>query len=706
MGNLEHDVSDVRKDAQEVLTKLIDANKQSAPSEATVQSWVAAQTADGGFSDLLYPPNNRPVADVGVLTEHLERLKGIGNYCHAHASSTYAGNAALGLRFYAVRDFKTQNWWFRNIGLARSACIAALLVCRHVPYEQLRIFIEYMEACTNLDAAMTGGNRSDYAHIQLMWSTVGGSQSLQAHFLERMKACYQAMSLLCFPVSRQGPPDNGEGFVSDLSFSQHNVGKSDGTVYHQLYAAGYGTEMVKSIFRFLMAQSGTLSLDTDAQAITEVSIIQGLAWMSYGLWFDPHTTGRGIASPTKNAGEVLNWARTLKGMNPLLPDVLNEIIHRIGQNDETRNAFYIGSRYFWINEFLCHLQPNFYLRTKNISTRTVGSESGNGANLKGYYVGNGTTFFGTRGDEYKDIAAVWDWQRLPGTTVEQVPGFKFPLIEWGMGAWGSSDYSGGVGSHEAGMASMILSKGAVANARKSVFTFRGRAFFLGSGIDTTAAANPVVTTVNQCLQAGDAFQQLADSAASLEFVHDGLCYKVQKNDNQVSAYSQAQQGRWRDINTGGSDELITRQVFSLQIEHPRSRNAVYAYEVHAQDLGGGQVDMHYDEKMHVVRSYEEKFFFAALFDTANMQPLLIKPDVAFTSSIPILLYVNYDDGLLRLSCADPQQRSESVRIDFYDGSNVQTGTLTIKLDQGSHAGATKSVSYDPASRSVSGVGSS
>ncbi len=141
MGNLEHAVSDIRKDAQQVLTKLIDANKQSAPSEATVQSWVAAQAADGSFSDLHYPPNNRPVADLSVLTEHLERLKGIGNYCHAHASSTYAGNAALGLRFYAARDFKTQNWWFRNIGLARSACIAALLVCRHVPYEQLRIFM-------------------------------------------------------------------------------------------------------------------------------------------------------------------------------------------------------------------------------------------------------------------------------------------------------------------------------------------------------------------------------------------------------------------------------------------------------------------------------------------------------------------------------------------------------------------------------------
>lgn len=693
MATIDDALPGTRDHALNVLHKLILANRQSPPTEQAVQEWVAVQAADGHFNDLDYPPNHLPVADVGVLTEHIQRLRRIGDYCDAHLSSKYADNAASGLQFYVAQDYRPQNNWFRTIGLARTACIAAMLVCQHVPHERMHSFLQYIEACTNLDTPATGANRSDHAHIQLMWASVGHFFTAQAHFTQRMKQCYQVMTALCFAVPRQGPPDNGEGFVVDRSFSQHNVARGDGSVYHQLYTAGYGTEMVKSIFRFIAAASGEFTLDDDARAMTEIFIIDGMAWMSYGSWFDAHVMGRGIAGPTKHAGEVMNWARTLLDHDPQRPEVLNEIVHRINQNDETANSYYQGSRYFWINEYLCHIRRDFYVRCKNISNRTVGSESGNGANLKGYYVGNGTTFFGVRGDEYKDMQVVWDWQRLPGTTVEQIPDFEFPLIEWGKGAWGSSDYSGGVWGPEAGMSSMVLSKGAVSNARKSVFTCGSRAFFLGSGINTLAATHPVITTVNQCLNLGGRAEMLEETDQFAAFFHNGLYYNISKYDNQVVSYLKEQQGRWRDINTSGTDELIKKDVYSIQIEHPASANARYAYEVRNRDVGGQIPVILCNENMHIVNLYSEKIAFAALFDVSDMAPVSIRPGLAFTSSVPIMVYFEYSNGPLRIYCADPLQCSESVQFDFYNrGTHI--GKVAVQLDSGEFAGATKRISHD------------
>lgn len=52
-----------------------------------------------------------------------------------------------------------------------------------------------------------------------------------------------------------------------------------------------------------------------------------------------------------------------------------------------------------------------------LSTRSLNSESINGANPYAYHMGQGTLFSYVEGNEYRDIMAAWDWNLIPGTTV-------------------------------------------------------------------------------------------------------------------------------------------------------------------------------------------------------------------------------------------------------------------------------------------------
>lgn len=64
-----------------------------------------------------------------------------------------------------------------------------------------------------------------------------------------------------------------------------------------------------------------------------------------------------------------------------------------------------------------HRRESFILTNKMLSTRSLNSESVNGANPYAYHIGQGTLFSYVEGTEYKDIMASWNWNLIPGTTV-------------------------------------------------------------------------------------------------------------------------------------------------------------------------------------------------------------------------------------------------------------------------------------------------
>ena len=75
-----------------------------------------------------------------------------------------------------------------------------------------------------------------------------------------------------------------------------------------------------------------------------------------------------------------------------------------------------------------------------ISTSTLSSETINGEGLVGFHLGDGATYVYLTGEEYFDIFPYWDFQLIPGTTVEY--GTTCP-VDHHVGHYGTTSTVGG-----------------------------------------------------------------------------------------------------------------------------------------------------------------------------------------------------------------------------------------------------------------------
>lgn len=416
--NLEFQVSEqTERDADAVCERLKIRHKASPPDSNEIEKWLTG-FRQGRFADIQYPPVQAG-GNTAPLYSHISRVKAIGDFAMAMGDSTPAVYIQAGveaLDFYASQNYQTSNWWDRQIGLAKPASVAAVLLAARLKDQQLlSSFLPYIMRTTNADASETGANLADFAYIQLLWSAAAWTISRDATYLQHMTASSVVLSSLCFPVARHGK-EGGEGISVDYSISQHNQGGK----YSQIYSGTYGYELLGRIFEGNSVLSGAFALDKNAFRSLEALFIEGIGWQGYAQKYDFHVCGRAISRGMHGNSPLAGWSdQLLKGESDNR-EALVELGKR-ARGDEQNNRFFIGNRVFWVNDYMAHITRDFCLWSKMISNRTVGTESGNGENLKGYYMGAGSYLLSRHGKEYLNIQPIWDWKRIPGTTIEQDP---------------------------------------------------------------------------------------------------------------------------------------------------------------------------------------------------------------------------------------------------------------------------------------------
>lgn len=97
----------------------------------------------------------------------------------------------------------------------------------------------------------------------------------------------------------------------------------------------------------------------------------------------------------------------------------------------TREASYQRSdknTMYHCSDYMLHNRQNYDFSVRTSSTRTNKTESGNGENLYGTYMSDGATNIRVNGNEYADIFPVWEWDRIPGTTLPA--GEKRNPVDW------------------------------------------------------------------------------------------------------------------------------------------------------------------------------------------------------------------------------------------------------------------------------------
>ena len=309
--------------------------------------------------------------------------------------------------------------------------------------------------------------------------------------------------------------------------------------------------------------------------------------MVYGKYDDPGTKNRDITrSEAHRAFGTTALERLLKTTSYRKNELEDIIKIRKGEAAPTLSF----GKFFWQTEHFSFQRPDFFTSVRMHSIRNDNMEVPyNGEGLMNHHRGDGTNYITRTGNEYTNIAPVYDWQKIPGTTILQKP--ELPS-EDEIQKKGLTDFVGAVTDGKYGaVAYDFKSPHDPLAAKKAWFFFDNEYVCLGTAINSRARL-PVATTINQCLLNGDVILMNDNKKSTIEkgerplnevkwILHDGIGY-VFPEAQKVNLSNQVQTGSWFKINrqSDSPKDEISKDVFKLWIDHgTQPSNASYQYIV-------------------------------------------------------------------------------------------------------------------------------
>lgn len=373
----------------------------------------------------------------------------------------------------------------------------------------------------------------------------------------------------------------GRGIKPDLSFNHR--------VDNVISIHTYGTNYVSSFAYWAVNTAGTkFALPGSAVKLLIDYYLDGICKaMAYGIYPDPGAENRDLSRKGNLHPAGVGIPQNLMLASDYRKKELENII-KIRKGEKEPNLTW--SRFFWNSEYYTHQRKNYFASVRMHSSRQNNVEEPyNEEGLKNHHLADGSNFISRTGKEYVDIFPVWDWQKIPETTVVQRPALppSNQIVKKGL-----SDFVGGVTDGEFGAAAFdFKSPHDPLIARKSWFFFDREYVCLGAGI-SSEADYPVVTTLNQCLLNKDVVVKINNNKLSLIkgthqlkdvswIFHDSVAYLF-PSPTTINLINTSLTGNWRQIThqSWATAEPVQKNVFSLWIDHgTKPANAGYEYIV-------------------------------------------------------------------------------------------------------------------------------
>ena len=561
-----------------------------AADRPAIEQKVASMNVDGSWPDVDY---------TGLLRENWAAITHFTRYLHPLTvallapGSVFADDPSVkrallaGIDFWLRNDFRNPNWWFQVNGLPAYFMGPVLVAMRPLlTVEQREAGIRLLER-SNVKASAhwrNGGNGLFDCRAALMLGLLEDNAVL-------IEQVYDPNLLRCLQ-----PSASGDGVKADWSHWEHGP---------LPFNHGYGAALLQEGGRLIWyAREAGYSYSASPLEFLTSYLLEGSAWMSRNGFLDPAAWGRSIAVPQQgvmlgnptNALYVVNGARYLILAGSRRSGELEALIAA----QTGRGKPLTGNRMFSCSDLMTHHAEKFYASVRMFSRRTLNTEICNGVNRLGHHLGEGSIFLTPRGDEYAAVFPCWDWNRVPGTTVNLSATENSLLDEIADSGWipcrdpeqdenygrgglrlgrlGRTAFAGGASDGRRGAGAMHLAVRSL-RARKSVFFDEAGMVLLGAGISDTEPGE-VATTVNQCLLRGpvrvldaDGQERVLDenagdyklSGAKLVH-HDDVAYLFAEGQQVVCANG-LRRGDWRRINLNLSETAIDLPVFALWIEH-------------------------------------------------------------------------------------------------------------------------------------------
>lgn len=497
----------------------------------------------------------------------------------------------LALKNWVDNDYICDNWWHNQIGTTNGLVTLMLIIGDELP-DELVDKAQPIIGRAHIDApgARPGGDRIKIAGIQAKnMLFIGDSETFgqvikviesEIKYVEWIGMQY-GYSFRNVQGGFQNRTAGGRGIQYDNSF-HHRI---DGVNNTLSYGLGYADAFVEwavyttsTQFEFSDEKLSHL-IDYFLDGICKTAI--------YGKYPDPGAKNRSISRKGTLHAYSAKTAEKLLLTSNYRRNELQEIVDIRNKNlkpTTSHATFYRHSEHFSFQ------RPDFFTSVRMYSTRTFNMEQPyNSEGLFNHHRGDGTNHLSVTGDEYYDIAPVFDYQKIPGTTVMQKP--KMPSEEE-IQKLGYTDFVGAVTDGKyAAVAFDFRSPHDPLIARKSWFFFDDEYVCLGAGISCKREL-PVVTTLNQCLLRDDVTissenQQKVIEKGEKNFdkvdwvFQDGVGY-VFPESTSVNIKNSEANGSWYLINkqTDSPKDEITLDVFKLWLDHgERPSDETYEYIV-------------------------------------------------------------------------------------------------------------------------------
>jgi chondroitin AC lyase len=493
------------------------------------------------------------------------------------------------LAYWTENDFFCDNWWYNQIGTPGSLVNLMLIVGDELPDDLVEKSQPIIgRAHINASGARPCGDRIKIAGIHaknmlFLNQDVPFEEVIRIIEGEIKFVPWIGMEFgYTYRLNRGGlgtPEASGRGMQYDYSFHH----RTDGVNNTLSYGLGYAGAFIE----WAVYTAGTQYSFSDEKLEQLVDyFLDGICKTAvYGKYPDPGAKNRSISREgTLNAYNP-GMAESLLLTTDYRKDEIQEIadIRNKGIKPGLSHA-----TFFWHSEHFTFQRPDFFTSVRMYSTRTHNMEVPyNSEALFNHHRGDGTNHISRTGDEYYDIAPVFDYQKVPGATIMQKP--EMPS-EREIQKLGLTDFAGAVTDGKYGAAAFdYKSPHDPLVARKAWFFFDDEYVCLGTGISCKQEL-PVVTTLNQCLLRDDVTifsnnqkSVIEKGERELENVdwifQDGIGY-VFPEPSSVNIKNNKATGSWYNINrqSDSPKDEISLDVFKLWISHgERPSDQTYRY---------------------------------------------------------------------------------------------------------------------------------
>ncbi|MER5878004.1 polysaccharide lyase 8 family protein [Streptomyces sp. NPDC060235] len=522
---------------------------------------------------------------------------------------------------YNAAQTRYGNWYSWQIGAPQALLDVCVLMYDQLSAARISGYLAAVDhfvpdsAVAAYTGTSTGANRVDLCRVLALRGVVGANAAKIALARDALSPVFPYVS-------------SGDGLYTDGSFIQHTTVP---------YTGSYGSVMLGGLGMLFALLAGSTWAVTDAGRQIVFDAVEK-AWAPFlynGLVMDgvsgravsrgvsaadaqhvqqdDHLRGHPIlasivllgqgASGTENArwrGLVKGWMQRDYYSPPLSnPSLgLTSLSRLKGVQDDTSVSAIAeptGHRLFTDMARATHRRPGWAASISMADRRITYYETGNGENLRGWHTGSGMLYWW--GDTYANgqySDAFWptvDPYRLPGVTASRKAladgaggdwGASLPDVNWVGGA--TDGQRAAIGQYLKGLQSTLL-------AKKSWFCLDDAIVCLGAGItctDGTAVESTVdnrnlgptgnsAFTVNGAVKPAAYPWSATLSGTSWAHIagHGGYVFP---GGATVKALREARDGRWSDINKGGSTTVVNRKYLTMYVDHGTAPSAAtYAY---------------------------------------------------------------------------------------------------------------------------------